>query len=74
MKRGLKDRGETSTAASPTRVTTIAPMKRGLKALDDYVEGGAHGVTTIAPMKRGLKEHQTEQQADSNKVLQPLPR
>ena len=37
-------------------VTTIAPMKRGLKAKTHFASDPPTGVTTIAPMKRGLKE------------------
>ena len=36
-------------------VTTVAPMKRGLKAFGDRDIAFARCVTTVAPMKRGLK-------------------
>ena len=37
-------------------VTTVTPMKRGLKELSERIEAGKCPVTTVTPMKRGLKE------------------
>ena len=38
-------------------VTTVSPMKRGLKADTKPVSEAVADVTTVSPMKRGLKEY-----------------
>ena len=51
MKRGLKVLPHST---SPCAVTTVTPMKRGLK--DKIPVRLCSKVTTVTPMKRGLKE------------------
>ena len=41
--------------AAPVKVTTVTPMKRGLKAPSPREVGAGKIVTTVTPMKRGLK-------------------
>ena len=55
-------------------VTTVTPMKRGLKdgAGTDKLVG--QGVTTVTPMKRGLKVGKRIRIRDPMTELQPLPR
>ena len=50
-------------------VTTVTPMKRGLKGLNDGF--GKLSVTTVTPMKRGLK---VPPRLVGDGSLQPLPR
>ena len=54
-------------------VTTVAPMKRGLKDHRDRDTGRRFDVTTVAPMKRGLKDLVITR-AWFACGLQPLPR
>ncbi len=55
MNRGLKADKQASERAPRQTVTTVAPINRGLKAINRLGVGQFWLVTTIAPMKRGLK-------------------
>ena len=55
-------------------VTTVTPMKRGLKVMVTHVIISNVAVTTVTPMKRGLKERIPKAEHVCQRWLQPLPR
>ena len=56
------------------RVTTVSPMKRGLKGSNPFRTVSIRSVTTVSPMKRGLKARCAERKPRQCMRLQPFPR
>ena len=57
------------------RVTTVTPIKRGLKVRAiEPIDTSDDKVTTVTPIKRGLKVADILSGVTSSAVLQPLPR
>ena len=56
------------------QVTTVTPMKRGLKVDVVGSTGVLSNVTTVTPMKRGLKDKPVYGLPCTGVPLQPLPR